>query len=87
MIPVAEAQHDDVDSGSISTEQAGRVEQFLEYLVVRGQAHVDGEVELLCPVLDGIYKGIGREGGRDDNRATLHAVSLSTHALVATAAR
>jgi hypothetical protein len=58
----------DIDAACIAGEDTGRVEQFLEDLVVGGEADLAGETQFAHPEgQPGLY-GFGAECGADGNR-------------------
>ncbi len=65
--PVLEAHEHDVEAARVRGQQAGRVQQLLEDLVVGGELHPNAEVERFHPEGQGIPYGLRRERRGDGN--------------------
>ena len=71
--PIVRAYQNDVDAAGIAGEEAGGVEQFLEHLLVGGEAKFGRQREFAEPEGEAGLQGLGSEcGANRDEQLSLY---------------
>ncbi len=74
-LPVGQAQQNNVEAIAVPRNQAGGVEQLLEHLVVRSEAHLAADSQLFHPERERRLHRLSSESRSDDDGLFLFAPS------------